>query len=136
MIRRFLIYGLLGWLMEVMWTGFLSALDGDWRLTSTTYLWMFPIYGLAILLEPVHNVIRPWTWWLRGMVWVVAIWFIEAGSGLLIKAVTGAIPWDYTGQTPLQIAGVIRLDMAPLWFGVGLLFERLHDYLVEVVGIR
>jgi uncharacterized membrane protein len=39
------------------------------------------------------------------------------------------VPWDYTG-TPLAVAGVIRLDYAPAWFVAGLLFERLHDWLM------
>ncbi|GAB6158740.1 membrane protein [Desulfotomaculum varum] len=136
MIKRFLIYGMLGWSMEVLWTGFLSALAGDWRLTSTTYLWMFPIYGLAVLLEPVHHSIRSLPWWLRGCIWVAAIWLIEAGSGFVIKTITGKIPWDYTGQSPWQIAGLIRLDMAPLWFIVGFLFERLHDFLEHKVALQ
>lgn len=131
MNRRFFLYGLLGWSLEVLWTGFLSALHGDLRLTATTYLWMFPVYGLAVILEPVHDGIRPWPWWLRGLVWVVVIWFIEMSTGSMIRLFTGVVPWDYTGETPWQVGGVIRLDMAPLWFLVGLLFERLHDYFVR-----
>ncbi|MDK2816366.1 MAG: hypothetical protein PWR22_995 [Moorella sp. (in: firmicutes)] len=132
MKRRFFIYGLLGWGMEVLWTGFLSALGGDLRLTATTYLWMFPIYGLAVFLEPVHDAIRYWPWWLRGPVWVSIIWFVEMTTGSVIRLLTGAVPWDYTGKTPWQVGGLIRLDMAPLWFLVGLLFEQVHDYLVRM----
>ncbi|WP_003542417.1 putative ABC transporter permease [Desulfotomaculum nigrificans] len=135
MIKRLFIYGMVGWGLEVLWTGFLSALAGDWRLTSTTYLWMFPIYGMAVLLEDFHDGIRRWPWWARGTFWVVAIWFIEMSSGMLIKALTGTIPWDYTGSTPWQVGWFIRLDMAPLWFVVGLLFERLHDFLIRKLRI-
>lgn len=136
MIQRFLVYGLLGWGLEIVWTGFLSALSGDLRLLSTTYLWMFPIYGSAVLLEPLHNGIRHYPWWLRGLFWAAAIWTIELSSGAIINALTGVIPWDYTGDTPWQLGGLIRLDMAPLWFGVGFLFERLHDYLVQSLQIH
>ncbi len=135
MAKRFFIYGLLGWIMEILWTGFLSAMAGDWRLMSTTYMWMFPIYGLAVFLEPLHNHIREWSWWIRGALWVSAIWLIEFSAGLLIQSIAGTIPWDYT-KSPWQVAGLIRIDMAPLWFLVGLLFERLHDYLVQVIKIR
>ena len=33
-------------------------------------------------------------------------------------------PWDYS-QCRANIHGLIRLDFAPLWFAVGLLFEQL-----------
>ncbi|KUO51335.1 MAG: hypothetical protein APF76_17545 [Desulfitibacter sp. BRH_c19] len=135
MAKRFFIYGLIGWIMEILWTGSLSALAGDWRLMSTTYMWMFPIYGLAVFLEPLHDHIRQWPWWMRGVVWVGTIWFIESSTGLLIQSLIGRPPWDYT-KSAWQIAGLIRVDMAPLWFLVGLLFERLHDYLIQVIKIR
>ena len=45
MTKRFLIFGCLGWCIEILWTGFHSLLLGDGALTAKTYLWMFPIYG-------------------------------------------------------------------------------------------
>lgn len=129
MIYRFLIYGLLGWGLEVFWTGLGSALKGDVRLAASTYLWMFPIYGLAILMEPLHDNIRNWPWLIRGVLWILIIWTIEYVTGGVIRLITGASPWDYSGTTPWQIDGLIRLDMAPLWFITGLLFEWIHDFL-------
>ncbi|MCL6477146.1 MAG: hypothetical protein K6T65_01900 [Peptococcaceae bacterium] len=131
MIYRFLIYGLLGWGLEVFWTGLGSALKGDLRLTAGTYLWMFPIYGLAIFMEPLHDNIRNWPWLIRGILWVLMIWAIEFISGGTIRLVAGASPWDYSGSTPWQRDGLIRLDMAPLWFVTGFLFERVHDFLTR-----
>lgn len=128
---RFIVYGLLGWVLEIFWTGLGSALKGDVRLSAGTYLWMFPIYGLAILMEPLHDNIRNWPWLTRGILWVLMIWAIEFISGGAIRLVTGASPWDYSGSTPWQKDGLIRLDMAPLWFITGLLFERVHDFLVR-----
>ncbi|MFZ5633449.1 MAG: putative ABC transporter permease [Bacillota bacterium] len=135
MIYRLLIYGLLGWGLEIFWTGLGSALKGDLRLTAGTYLWMFPIYGSAVLLEPLHDRIRTWPWLLRGVFWVLLIWAIEYITGGLIRLITGVSPWDYTGSTPWQIHGLIRLDMAPLWFVTGFLFERVHDFLVRNLRI-
>lgn len=132
MLIRFLIYGLLGWSLEIVWTGFLSGIGGDPRLQATTYLWMFPIYGTAILLEPIHNSIRQWPFWVRGILWVVAIWTIEYISGGIIRYLTGHSPWNYTGTTPWQLQGLIRFDMAPLWFITGLLFEKAHDFLDRI----
>ena len=33
-------------------------------------------------------------------------------------------PWDY-GRSKWNICRVVRLDYAPVWFGAGLLFERI-----------
>ena len=95
MLIRFLIYGLLGWSLEIVWTGFLSGIGGDPRLQATTYLWMFPIYGTAILLEPIHNSIRQWPFWVRGILWVVAIWTIEYISGGIIRYLTGPVSYTH-----------------------------------------
>lgn len=135
MVYRFLIYGLLGWGMEVFWTGLGSALRGDVRLTASTYLWMFPIYGLGVIMEPLHDRIRDWPWMLRGALWVLVIWTIEYITGGALRLLTGKSPWDYTGDTPWQIHGLIRLDMAPLWFVAGLLFERVHLFLTRRIRI-
>jgi len=127
---RFITYGLIGLGLEVFWTGAASAVSGNVRLAASTYLWMFPIYGLAVFMEPVHDRIRNWPWLLRGLIWVLAIWFIEYATGGLIRLVTGSSPWDYTGSR-WAINGLIRLDMAPLWFITGLGFEWVHDFLVR-----
>ncbi|TYO93884.1 putative ABC transporter permease [Desulfallas thermosapovorans] len=127
MWTRFVIYGLLGWNMEIIFTGFMSGLNGNVRLTAHTYLWMLPIYGLAVFLEPLHNAMRPLHWYLRGMIWVLVIWTVELATGGLIRAIVGTSPWIY--KDGWQVAGLIRLDMAPLWFMVGLIFEHIHDRL-------
>ena len=42
--ERFLAYGVAGWVSEVVSTGLRShGRDGDWRLSSHTYLWMRPV---------------------------------------------------------------------------------------------
>lgn len=127
MLTRFIIYGLLGWNMEVFWTGLMSGLNGNPRLVAHTYLWMFPIYGLAVLLEPLHERIRFLHWYLRGMIWVLVIWTVEFITGGLLRISVGTSPWIY--RDGWQVYGLIRLDMAPLWFIAGLFFERIHDLL-------
>ncbi|MBF7081799.1 hypothetical protein IT084_02245 [Desulfallas sp. Bu1-1] len=130
MLTRFIIYGLLGWNMEVFWTGLVSGLNGNPRLAAHTYLWMFPIYGLAVFLEQLHDYIRPLHWYLRGMIWALVIWAVELVTGGLIRFLVGTSPWIY--REGWQIAGLIRLDMAPLWFIAGLLFEQIHDRLKRI----
>jgi uncharacterized membrane protein len=131
MRKRFVIYGFAGWCTEIFWTGLGSLLSGDLRLQGWTYIWMFPIYGLAVLFEPVHNKIRKWPVIVRGGVYTVLIFIIEFSTGWMIKMLTGACPWDY-GNRPFSVGGFIRLDYGPAWFAAGLLFERLHDTLTGV----
>lgn len=137
MLIRFVVYGLLGWAMEIVWTATREKIKGiqtGWRLQGTTYLWMFLIYGGALLLlfEPVHNALRDWPWPLRGLVYVAGIFAVEYATGWLLRRLTGACPWDYTGHSPWSIHGLIRLDYAPAWLVMGLAAEWVHDLLVEL----
>ncbi len=127
-MQRFYIYGLLGWCLEVLWTGLGSLLAGDVRLTAKTYLWMFPIYGMAVLFEPIHDFIRPLPLWARGTLWMLLFFTVEYLTGWLLKNMLGVIPWDYS-YAPFNIHGLIRLDYAPVWFCAGLLYEKVHDWL-------
>lgn len=133
MLTRFFIYGALGWVVEIVWTGLGSILRRDPKLRATTYLWMFPIYGgAAILFERVFIFIAPQPWILRGLVWVAAIFAVEYVTGFLIKQWVGESPWDYSG-TRFSVQGLIRLDYAPAWFVLGLLFEHMHQVLIGIV---
>ena len=128
---RFFIYGCFGLLMETVWTGFGSAVKGDKNLQCKTYLWMFPIYGLGIILEPAHELIRGFLWIYRGFIWAAIIFAIEYATGYILKITLGDCPWDYdkNGEVIASVKGIIRLDFLPVWFCVGLIFERLHDFI-------
>lgn len=133
MMKRYAIYGVIGWFIEVIWTGFSSALRGDWRLVSRTYLWMFFIYGLAVILEPVHQYIRDYYWWVRGIIWTVVIFSIEYMTGFLLDIVIGSCPWSYAQVSPFStVSGYVRFDYAPAWFVAGIAFERIHDYMKRI----
>jgi len=129
MVRKYIFYGTLGWITEVVWTGLGSLIQGRWTLESHTYLWMFPIYGLAVFLEPVHEGIREYKWWFRGLIYMTLIFSIEYLTGFFLDYYIGACPWDYS-RSPFSIKGYIRLDYAPVWFLAGLLFEQIHDRVV------
>jgi hypothetical protein len=150
MLFHFVAYGLLGWCAEIVWTASYDAVagtrrkEGDTvgrvamtraerlRLAGHTYLWMFPIYGSAALLfEPVHDAVRDWSWPLRGVVYTIGLFTVEALAGFVLKWTTGRCPWDYS-YARTSIGGVIRLDYAPLWFVFGLALERFHDLLRAV----
>lgn len=115
--------GLFGWCLEIFWTGLGALFQGDGRLTGHSSLWMFPIYGLAALIGPVYQQIKPLNFLFRGFLYMLAIFAVEYVTGSVLKQLN-LCPWDYS-QAALNINGVIRLDYAPVWFAAGLLFERL-----------
>ncbi|MHB1653272.1 MAG: putative ABC transporter permease [Desulfitobacteriaceae bacterium] len=125
-ITRFIIYGFVGLALEVIYTGLASLLAGDLSMHGFTFLVMLPVYGLAVFLEPVHNHLRPFSWWIRGAVYLSLIWLIEFSSGALFATFLGQSPWYY--HDPLNVYGYITLRMAPEWFLAGLGFEKLHDF--------
>jgi len=129
MLIRFLIYGMAGWIMEILWTGIHSFWEKDRSLMGYTSLWMFPIYGMAVLLEPICLVMKGLPLMVRGGVYMLCIFSAEYLSGWGLQRVVGLCPWNYS-DSHFQINGLIRLDYAPLWFGVGLLFEGLFFRLV------
>lgn len=110
--------------MEVLWTGVGSLTGGDLRLIGYSNIWMFFIYGCAVFLEFIHDIIGRWHWLLRGCLWMVIIWGMEYTSGVILYAVLQVHPWLYTG--PYAVDGLVTLDFAPAWFAAGLVFERIH----------
>ncbi len=129
MLVRFLIYGLLGWIAEILFTGSYSLLSGSVKLAGQTYLWMFPIYGLAVFLEPMRERMRNMPWPARGIIWAGTFFMIEYLSGGLLRAAIGVCPWDYSQVSRFALDGLIRLDYFPVWFTVGLIYERICDFL-------
>ena len=136
MVKNFMIFGVLGWCAEILWTGFCSFLMGDSSLTAQTYLWMFPIYGLAGVCMPLFLAFRRYCpLWQRVGVYVFVIFTVEFITGWLLQAMTGICPWDY-GDSFFSVRGFIRLDYAPLWAILGLFFERVALFLAERGWVR
>ncbi|MDR3091743.1 MAG: putative ABC transporter permease [Clostridiales bacterium] len=124
MIKNFVIYGLLGLCMEVVFTGLASVARRDGRLSCVTSLWMFFIYGLAAFFLPVMDFLSEYPIFARGAVYSVCIFAVEYAAGSALRRFD-ACPWDYSGAK-YSVGGVIRLDFAPLWFCAGLLFEFVY----------
>lgn len=122
--RSFLLCGLCGWCMEILFTALHSLRRRDLRLTGNTSLWMFPIYGSACLLAPFKrlfehlNISRPG----RGLFYMAMIFTVEYLSGRLLWK-HDLCPWDY-GKSRFHIHRIIRLDYAPWWFLAGLFLKR------------
>lgn len=115
--------GLTGWCLEVFWTGFGSLLTYDRKMTGTTSLLMFPIYGMAVCLKPIYSIIKDKNLLLRGGVYTILIFTAEYMSGSILKELN-MCPWDYS-HTKYNVSGLIRLDYAPAWFITGLLMEKI-----------
>ena len=123
--RNFLLCGLCGWCMEILFTALHSLKCRDLRLIGSTSLWMFPIYGSACLLAPFKRLFqrlhigRPG----RGLFYMSMIFAAEYLSGRLLWK-HDLCPWDYL-RSRFHIRRIIRLDYAPWWFLAGLFFERI-----------
>lgn len=127
MRKRFVIYGMIGLCMEIFWTGLGSLINGNLRLIGQSNIWMFFIYGMAVFLEPIHILLNDWPVLLRGGVYTLLIFITEYFTGWLLQLCIGICPWFYVDS--FNINGLITLSYIPIWFIVGLSFEKLHYFL-------
>lgn len=132
MIVKFLCYGVIGWIIEIIYTGSGSLLVGSLKLTGHTYLWMLPIYGCAVFLEPFYERMRSSPWIVRGILWAGIIFLVEYLSGWILQTTIGVCPWDYSLYSRYTLDGFIRLDYFPIWFMSGLLFEKISNFLNRI----
>ena len=103
--KKFVLCGLTGWCMEILFTSFGALLRGDTRLLGRTSVWMFPIYGMAALISPVYDKIRHWPILLRGLLYGAAIMVGEFLSGSVLRFFH-VCPWDYSDSF-LNIKGLV-----------------------------
>ena len=123
MKRDFIKCGMIGWCLEVFWTGMHNAMKKDRKMQASTSLLMFPIYGMAVCLKPICNFIRGKNFLVRGGIYTFFIYLAEFISGTFLKK-RGICPWDYS-HAKHHVKGVIRWDYAPAWFVTGLIFEKV-----------
>ena len=135
MLTRFILYGLLGWCVEVFWSAIEESwLRGkrDWRLKGQSYLWSFPLYGHGRF--PVRAVARRGAQPAVGGAWndhVACIWLVEYAAGWTLRRSLGVCPWDYT-TCRHHLRGLISWDYLPIWFVFGLILEYAHDKFVAL----
>ena len=125
MTKNFFLCGVVGWFLECFWTGFGNILskNKDRKLTCHTSLWMFPIYGMAAIILPLSKTLKSKCALIRGGVYSLCILTTEYITGRILKKFK-ACPWDYS-KSKFNVDGVIRLDYFPVWFFVGLLYEKI-----------
>ncbi len=127
LFNNFILCGCVGWCLECFWTGTHSVLEHkDPRFLCNTSIWMFPIYGMASLIAPISKRIKSHNFIFRGTIYTLCIFITEFFSGKWLKK-RNACPWDYS-NTKFHYQGLIRLDYAPVWFIMGLLYEKILNY--------
>ena len=125
-----MLVGCFGWCFEILFTGLHDFVRSrDPALPSRSSLWMFPIYGLLQpLYEPVHDALRDRPVLFRASAYGAGIMAVEYVTGKAIRRLVGKAPWDYS-YARVHIDGLVRPAYFPLWAGVGLAAERVHDTL-------
>lgn len=136
-LRDMLIFGAMGIIIEVVFTGLKSLMIGDWNATGQTYLWMFGVYAVAgTALAAVRNSVKisanqyANAVLLTFLVYVPMIYGFEFLSGWILLKVIGSVPWQY--ESGVTVMGLIRLDYAPFWFLLALLFEPIAEYMKKL----
>ena len=109
--------------MEIIVTAVDSLRRQTGRPEGHTSLLMFPIYGAGCLLRPLGILMKGLHWSVRGLIYMCCIFSAEYASGRFLEKKLHC-PWDYR-RSPWNIRGLIRLDYAPAWFALGLIFERV-----------
>lgn len=123
-LSTFFICGATGWVLECFWTGLSSIFNKhDPKLVCRTSLWMFPIYGLAAFIKPISRRLENSCVLVRGGVYSCIIFLTEFVTGELLNKIK-ACPWDYS-KSRFNFDGVVRFDYLPVWFIVGLLYEKM-----------
>lgn len=109
--------------MEILVTSCDAFRRREPDLTGHTSVLMFPIYGAACLLKPLCILLAGFHWIIRGLVYMSCIFSMEYASGRFLQK-KEKCPWNYA-RSGWNIHQVIRLDYAPAWFFLGLLFEKV-----------
>ncbi|WFA08821.1 hypothetical protein [Tissierella sp. Yu-01] len=133
-LHKYIIYGLLGLALEIFFTGFNSLLKNDLTLEGKSYIWMFFIYGLAVFAEPIHDSIKNKNFFIRGLIYMMLIYAVELITGGIIMLLIGKCPWDYTGIGNNSIGSIISFRFIPIWFILGLLLEKVHEFLDRTIS--
>ena len=129
---RFFLYGFIGICLEILWTGLDSLLKCDFSLMGRTSIWMIFIYGLALFLEPFHDILKKYNFVIRGIIYMILIFEVEYLSGSLLRYFLGVCPWQYDYYS---LNGLITLYYIPVWFLLGFLFEKIH-YILDSKNIK
>jgi hypothetical protein len=145
LIQKAILYGFIGLLIEVWFTGISSLFSKHWKATGATYLWMFPVYALTgLCLEAVSdNIAAPF--YIKAFIYLPVIYGAEALSGGVIMLVTlylqkwlggsggGVIPWHY-GKSWWTPFGLVNFKYLPFWFALAMGFDTIASYTRKAIA--
>ncbi len=126
-LYRFVMFGLIGMVMEVFFTAGGAFIGGDWDMHGHSSPWMILDYGLlGLVLMPIARpmIRRQIPLPLRAVVYMLGIFAVEFISGWIFD-MCGLTIWDYS-HLPLHLMGYITLTYAPFWYGLGLVVEAVY----------
>ena len=130
--ERGIFYGLFGIFVEICWTsGKDSYKNRTLYLHGKTTLWMFFIYslGLRYLFENGYDLLGDYMipWYIRAPMYGIGFISVELVTGYILLKALHKCPWEYTSG--YHVRGIIRLDYIPFWSALGLIMERVVDYI-------
>lgn len=132
LLEKAVIYGCLGLLIEVFFTGISSLIRKHWDATCKTYLWMGPIYGVtALILEAVSDAIT-WPFYLKAFIYVPIIYGAEGLSAWVLKSIIGRVPWDY-GLSHWTPMGFVNFSYLPFWLILALGFDAIAEIIRKII---
>lgn len=153
---RFLIYGFLGFIFEILFTAISGLIcpkflcswnvhthevptsqrpawrpNRDIKLVGYSFIWMFPIYGLIVFMEPLSYYFGNLPWIARGIIYALIFTLVEFLAGWMIKKISGKCPWDYSYHK-LSVCGYTRWDFIIVWFFASIILEHFLPVWIEL----
>lgn len=134
MFLHFLVYGLFGWAVEIIFTATTRLVSsGSWQLKGITYVWMFPIYGFGGLLFEVtyaKSLELGIPMAVRLFIFLIGLYFIELIAGYILLKLTGEYVWKYDGKW--QYMHLVNFLYVPAWLAFLIALEQLHLFLNRI----
>ena len=127
-LMRFLLFALLGLVMEVFFTALGQLRSGHWDMHGHSSPWMMIDYGLLgivtmWLARPMLRAGVPLVG--RAVVYMLGIFLVEYTSGMIFTHVLGLDIWSYYTM-PYNLHGQIALSFVIPWYLLGLVVEYLY----------
>ncbi len=126
------LFALLGLGMEVVFTATRNLLfRRNKNGMGYSSLFYAPFYALIpVALSLLHPWLFTLHWFIRGLFYIVALFFAEYCSMGILRFLFGKSPSESEyRRSRLHIHGLIRLDYAPFWFLAGFLFEYVFLFI-------
>lgn len=134
---RFHIYGMQGFLDEIVFTAIFDLLfepEGNTKLKGYTSLFSFIIYGsCSFLVERLYvymYIKHGMKWYFRLPIYMCILYTWEFSFGLILRQFDACL-WDYS-HYPLNFMGLITLVYAPAWLLLCVYQDILAHFLLSL----